>query len=263
MKKILTLFTALLVALSISTPAIAEEITIVGTGSGAEILDNLGKAFSKANPGVTVGIPKSIGSGGAIKAAGTDEAMIGRTARGIKENEKSYGLTYLPIAKMPIVIMTHKGVGIKNLTPQQICDIFSGKITNWKEVGGKEENIRVVRREDGDSSLDVLLKTLPGFKAITITTKSKTTLSDPDTIELVEKTPGTISFGTYPNAKISDVTAVTIDGKSPAAADYPYVGELALVFKEKNKTGNIAKFFEFIASPAAKDVIKGAGGLTL
>ena len=78
-----------------------------------------------------------------------------------------------------------------------------------------------------------------------------------------EKTPGTISFGTYPNAKISDVTAVTIDGKSPAAADYPYVGELALVFKEKNKTGNIAKFFEFIASPAAKDVIKGAGGLTL
>jgi phosphate transport system substrate-binding protein len=164
---------------------------------------------------------------------------------------------------MPIAIITHKDAGVKNLTPQQICDIFSGKITNWKEVGGKEAAIRVVRREDGDSSLDVLMKTLPGFKAITITTKSKTTLSDPETIEMVEKTPGTISFGTYPNAKVSDVTAVTIGGKSAVAADYPYVGELALVFKEKSKTGNIAKFLEFATSQAAHDTIKGAGGLTL
>lgn len=263
MKKRILLFAVLLIALSFSIPATAEEIKIVGTGSGAEILDSLGKAFSKANPGVTVVIPKSIGSGGAIKAAGTDEVMVGRVARGIKENEKSFGLIYLPIAKLPIVIMTHKGVGIKGLTPLQICDIFSGKITSWKDVGGKEENIRVIRREDGDSSLEVLLKTLPGFKAITITTKSKTTLSDPDTIELVEKTPGTISFGTYPNTKIADVTSVTIDGKSATAADYPYVGELGLVFKEKNKTGNLAKFLEFITSPAAQEIIKDAGGLKL
>jgi len=184
-------------------------------------------------------------------------------ARGIKENEKPYGLTYLPVAKMPIVVMTHKGVGIKNLTPQQVCDIYSGKIANWKEVGGKEGNIRVIRREDGDSSLDVLQKSLPGFKAITITAKSKTTLSDPETIELAEKTPGTICFGTYPNAKVADVTALTIGGKSAASVDYPYVGELALVFKEKSKTGNIAKFVEFITSPAAHDTIKAAGGLTL
>ena len=62
---------------------------------------------------------------------------------------------------------------------------------------------------------------------------------------------------------MSDVAAVTIGGKSAASADYPYVGELALVFKEKTKTGNIAKFIEFITSSAAHDAIKGAGGLTL
>ena len=263
MKKIVITVCSMLVAVLFSIPAMAEEIQIVGTGSGAEILENLGKAFTKTNPGVTVSIPKSIGSGGGMKAVGTDAAKIGRVARGIKDNEKSYGLTYLPVAKMPIVVMTHNGVGIKNLTPQQICDIYSGKITNWKEVGGKEGNIRVIRREDGDSSLDVLQKTLPGFKTITITTKSKTTLSDPETIEITEKTAGTISFGTYPNAKVSDVTAVTIGGKSATAADYPYVGELALVFKEKNKTGNIAKFIVFITSSAAHDTINGAGGLTL
>jgi phosphate transport system substrate-binding protein len=263
MKKRLIFFAVLLISNFIPLSAIAEEIQIVGTGSGAEILENLGKAFTKANPGVTVSIPKSIGSGGAIKAAGTDAAKIGRVARGIKENEKSYGLTYLPIAKLPIVIMTHKGVGVKNMTPQQICDIYSGKITNWKEIGGKEGNIRVIRRENGDSSLDVLLKTLPGYKAITVTTKSKETLSDPETIELAAKTPGTIAYGTYPNARVSDVATVTIGGKSATSAEYPHVGELALVFKPANKTGNIAKFIEFITSPAAHDAIKGAGGQTL
>ena len=263
MKKIVMLFAVLLVVVSLSIPAMAEEIQIVGTGAGTEIIDSLGKAFSKANPGVTIAAPKSIGSGGGMKAVGTDAAKIGRVGRGIKDNEKSYGLTYLAVAKLPIVIMTHKGVGVKNLTPQQICDIYSGKITNWKEVGGKEAAISVVRREDGDSSREVLEKTLPGYKAITVTAKSKETLSDPETIELAAKTPGTIAYGTYPNAKVSDVTAVTIGGKNAASADYPYVGELALVFKEKNKTGNIAKFIEFITSPAAHDTIKGAGGLTL
>ena len=263
MKKGLMFFAVLLAANFLPLSAIAEEIQIVGTGSGAEILENLGKVFSKTTPGVTVSIPKSIGSGGAIKAAGTDTAKIGRVARGIKENEKSYGLTYVPIAKLPIVVMTNKGVGVKNLTSQQVCDIYSGKITNWKEVGGKEGNIRVIRREDGDSSLDVLLKTLPGYKAITVTAKSKETLSDPETIDLAAKTPGTIAYGTYPNAKVSDVTTVTIGGKNAASADYPHVGELALVLKEKNKTGNIAKFIEFITSSAAHDTIKATGGLTL
>jgi len=208
MKKIVMLFAVLLVAVSLSIPAMAEEIQIVGTGSGAEILENLGKAFTKANPGATIAVPKSIGSGGAIKAAGTDEAKVGRVARGIKEKEKSYGLTYVPVAKLPIVIITHKGVGVKNLTPQQICDIYSGKITNWKEVGGKEGNIRVIRREDGDSSREVLEKNLPGYKAITVTAKSKETLSDPETIELTAKTPGTIAYGTYPNAKVADVAGL-------------------------------------------------------
>lgn len=263
MKRAMGMITVVLAVCFLSVTAAAEEIAIVGTGAGTEIIDDLGNAFSKNNPGVTVTAPKSIGSGGGIKAVGTDAAKLGRVGRGIKENEKAYGLTYLPVAKLPIVIMTHKGVGVKNLTPTQICDIYSGKVTNWKEVGGKEGVIRVIRREDGDSSLEVLQKTLPGFKGIAITTKSKTTLSDPETIEAAAKTVGAIAFGTYPNAKVSDVAVVMIGGKSPSAADYPYVGELALVFKEKNKTGNIAKFLSFVTSQTAHEAIKGAGGLTL
>lgn len=56
---------------------------------------------------------------------------------------------------------------------------------------------------------------------------------------------------------------LTIDGKGPTDSDYPYVGTLALIFKEKSKTGAIAKFVEFATSPAPHNAIKGAGGLPL
>lgn len=243
------------------TPISAEEINVVGTGAGMSLLDALAKAFSKNNPNIIVNVPKSIGTGGGMKAVGTDQAVIGRVSREIKDNEKEYQLTYLPFAKLPVVFLTHKGVGIKSLSPQQICSIYAGKITNWKLVGGRDSDIRVVRREDGDSSLEVLLKSFPGFKDITITPKSKMSLSDQETCEAVQGREGTIAFGTYDNMKNIEVIVLTIDGKAPSDAAYPYYGTLAVIFKEKNKTGNIAKFVDFVTSKAAHEIIKKAGGL--
>jgi phosphate transport system substrate-binding protein len=252
-----------IVSMTLGAQASAEEVTVVGTGSGAIIIEKLGTAFAQNNPGVTVEVPPSIGSGGGIKAVGTDQAAVGRIARGLKETEKEYGLTYTPILKLPIVFFAHKSLGVNALTAQQACDIYSGKITNWKEVGGPDADIRVIRREDGDSSLDVLLKSLPGFKDITITSKCKTTLSDPETCEMVQAKEHTIAFGTYANAKEVDATILAIDGKSPTDISYPYVGTLALVYKEKNKTGNIGKFIEFVTSAPAQEIILKAGGFSL
>jgi len=241
----------------------AEEITIVGTGSGEIILQTVGTAFSEVNPGVTVSVPPSIGSGGGIKAVGTDQAVIGRVAREIKEKEKPYELTYLPFAGLPIVFFVNKNVSVQDLSPQQVCDIYGGKITNWQEVGGENAQIRVVRREEGDSSLDVLLKSLPGFKDIIITPQCKTTLSDPETCALVMEKDNTIAFGTYANAKAVNAKVLSIGGASPTRPDYPYIGTLAFVFKEKNKIGIIARFLDFATSEASREKIKAAGGLPL
>ena len=259
MKKLVMGIVVLGVIMVFSGQGMTEEITIVGTGSGSSVLKAVGKAFSQNNPGVTVGVPKSIGSGGGIKAVGSDQNVIGRVARGIKDKEKPYGLTYVPYAKNPIVFFVNKNVGITQLTNKQVCGIYSGKITNWKEVGGKDARIKVIRREDGDSSLSVLLKTFPGFADITLTPKSKTTLSDPATCELAEGKAGTIAFGTYANARNYNVDILTIEGKAATSGDYPYSGVLALIFKEKNKTGNLKKFVAFATSGAAHEAIKGAG----
>lgn len=253
---------ATLVAFSAQNVMAAEEIVIVGTGSGSSILKAIGDEFSKIHPEITITIPKSIGSGGGIKAVGNDENIVGRVARGIEEHEKSYELTAIPFAKMPIVFLVNNSVALTDITTVQACKIFDGTTREWKEIKGGTGKIRVIRREDGDSSLLVLLETLLGFKDITLTPRSKTTFSDPETIAMAGKVENSIAFGTWPNVKSAKgVHALSLNGVKPTNAKYPCVGTLSLVFKEKNNNGNLKLFLDFLSSKAAKTAIINAGGL--
>ena len=263
MKKMMTVIVAMAIGLALSHPVMGEEISIVGTGDGVTVLKAIANAFNQQNPGVTVVVPKSIGSGGGIKSVGNDKNIIGRVARGIKDKEKRYGLRYVPYAKIPTVFFVNKSVGITVLTTEQVCNIYSGKVTNWKEVGGNDARIRVVRREEGDSSLTVLLTSFPGFRNISITSGSKTAYSTPENISVVENKADTIGFGPYDVAKNAQVDILTINGKKATDAGYPSTGTLALIFKEKNDRGNIKKFVEFATSFDAHDAIKGAGGMPI
>ncbi len=263
MRKLYTMFTLVLLLPLIASGANAapSEITIVGTGDGMSILKNIGAAFSQENPDVTVSVPASIGSGGGIKAVGADKFAVGRVAREIKDKEKHLGLTYLPVARIPVVFFVHKSAGVDNLTARQIDDIYSGKITNWKDVGGRDGKIRVVRRGDGDSSLKVLRSSFPGFRDVVITARAKETLTTQENIETVASKAGAIGFGPYADALGANVQILTVGGVSATDADYPSTGVLALIFKDQSKKGDIASFLEFASSAAAHDAIKSANGL--
>ncbi len=238
------------------TVVAAEDITIVGTGDGITILRSLGAAFNEIHPEITVTVPPSIGSSGGIKAVGSDQYPLGRIAREIKEKEKPYGLSYLPFAKQPVVFFVNHSVQIKDLSRENILAIFSGQIKNWKELGAAEGKIRVVWREDGDSSRRALGKTLPGFVDIVPATKSKVTTTTQETFALVADTRGTIGFGPYSEAVQAGLNILSVDGKTPTDPAYPSSTVLALIFKEENKTEAIGVFLEFATSAEAATVIR-------
>ncbi len=264
MKKFFVVAIAFFCAAFYSMSLTAEEIVIVGTGSGASVLKAIGNAFMAKNPGITVTVPKSIGSGGGIKAVGNDDNKIGRVARKIKDREAGLGLTYKEFALMPIVVFVNQNVSVDNLSEQQVCEIYNGNITDWADVGGKKGKIRVIRREDGDSSLEVLQDTIACFKKLQITKKSKTTFSDPDTVEKTGKTKNAIAFGTWPNVmNMKPVKALKIGGVHPTNSSYSHVGRLALIYKEKNNSGSIKKFIDFATSSAAHETIAKAGALAV
>lgn len=261
---VLLMFMTILILVSLPGKGVSEELVIVGTGAGMPVLKAVGKAFTERNPEIIVTIPKSIGTGGGIKAVGNDEFSLGRIARDISDMEKKYGLTQLPMAKLPIVFYVNSRVFLVDITPEQACNIYSGTVRTWEELGGGKGTIRVITRESGDSSLTVLLNTLPGFKAINQTLISKTTYTDQETIESCVHQENSIAYGTLSDAKeISGIRVLNLDGLSPHDPNYPLFSPLDLVYKEKNYKGSLKKFIEFISSDAAKKAIIDAGGLVV
>jgi phosphate transport system substrate-binding protein len=242
-------------------PARSETLDIVGTGDGMVILEALARTFERSHPGDKIHIPESIGSSGGIKAIGSDKNMLGRVARKLKNKEKPYGLTHLPIAKFPVVFFVNKSVDVDGLTSQQVNDIYSGKVVNWQSVGGSKAKIRVVRREEGDSSLKNLRVSFPGFKDIAITKRSKTATLTTEIFEIVTSKSGAIGFGPYADAVAENVTVLKIDNKQPTDTNYPSFGVLALIFKEVNRNGLVSAFLEFLTTSAANKAIEDSHAL--
>lgn len=246
--------------IGLSGLAAAEEINLVGTENGETVFKAVAAAFEKARPGVAVRIPESIDSGGGIKAVADGKARIARVARDFNDNEKSYGLTFLPFARVKIVFFTHESVGIDGLTSRQAADIFSGKIGDWSEVGGTKDKIRVVVREEGDSAAETLEETLDAFDDLEYTVKAKTVYSDTEAADIAAKKAGVIAFGTYGLVKIASVRILALDGKRPEEKEYPCGHPVGLVFRESDKTGVVGAFIDFVMSPEGREAAIASGG---
>jgi phosphate transport system substrate-binding protein len=118
--------------------AYAEQLIIPGTGACEILLKELAKEFNAEHPEHEVVIPPSVGSTGGIRQVWEGEAELGRVARDFKKHELNYSLKRLVFARDMVVFVVGSKVGVTNLSAQQLADVFSGKIENWKQVGGND-----------------------------------------------------------------------------------------------------------------------------
>ena len=238
----------------------AETLVIPGTGSCEVALKGLAAAFNNQNPGQEVMIPPSIGSGRAIDLVGTDRALLGRVARPLKENETGLELKSLPFARDAVVFAVGARVTIPGLTATQLSDIFSGKITDWQEVGGERGLIRVIIREPGDGSLLVIQKHFEPFKNLTFDPNSKMVFHDHDMRELLLKYQNAIGWLTNSTVTGSPIKVLAVDNVFPSPANlregrYKLMVDYALVYKENRLSELARRFIEFIFSDAGKAVL--------
>lgn len=239
----------------------AQEIPIVGTGAGMDLLKAVTTEYLKAHPKAGLTVPPSIGSGGGITVVSKDKALLGRISRPLKASEKEMGLSYVEFAKMPIVFYSHPSAGVKSLSQAQILDVFSGKIENWKAVGGSDLPILLVKRPKGDSSLDVLQASLKGFSGEHIAADATTQFTDQKALAYVTGNKGAVAFGSFADAAAAATTVIKVDGLGPLDKGYPFLGSLALIYKESNLKGDVKGFVEYVVSAAAKPVITRAYGI--
>jgi len=238
----------------------ASPLVIPGTGDGVAVLRAVADSF-KESTGVSVEIPESVGSSGGIVMAGNGQAEIARVARNIKEKEAHFKLTFKPIFKVPTVFFLSENVAIDNLSQEQVLSIFSGKITNWNELGGPDEEIKVFVRESGDSSYNNLKETFSGFKDVSFAEKAITALKTNQMVTFLKYEKNAIGFGPLDVALSNGLKYSKIDDISPLDSNYPFFGTIGLVYKPEGLSTEAKDFLEYISSSNAATAIAKFGGI--
>ena len=127
-------------------------LAISGSTSVGPLAEKLADKYVEKND-IKIEV-NQIGSSAGITNATSGVSEIGMSSRDLKEEEKANGLKETIIAYDGIVVVTHPSNKVKDLTMEQVKQIFTGEVTNWKELGGDDMEIVVVSREDGSGSRD-------------------------------------------------------------------------------------------------------------
>jgi phosphate transport system substrate-binding protein len=149
-------------------PSGAETISVGGSGSPIPLTQELAKAFLAKNLGHEIEVlPRSIGEAGGIAALKEGRIQLGIIARGPDPGEGTPDMRFRLYAKVPAVLAVNETVqGVQSLTEQQILDIYAGRITNWKQVGGPDARIQVLTRNEEDMNKRAWRRHLKGFKEL-------------------------------------------------------------------------------------------------
>ncbi len=147
---------AILTMISASVALGAEKkLVITGSSTIAPLMLEVGKAFEKKNPGIRVDV-QSGGSSRGVSDARQGLADIGMASRALDASESD--LKSFTVALDGICIILHSKNPVHALTNQQITDIYTGKLKNWKQVGGNDAPITVINKAEGRSTLELFLQ---------------------------------------------------------------------------------------------------------
>lgn len=259
MKRIIALLAALTVAATASV-ATAETVKIAGSGGLIAMVTELGNAYMKKYPAETIEVnQKSLGREGGIMAINKGTVDIAMLAS-IDAKDKSLPLNLTEFAIIPVLFAVHPSVTVKALSGQQLCDIYSGKITNWSQVGGANAPITVLTRPENESAKIGARSGLACFKSLTEAATAISLAKSADMTSTLGKSPNTIGMiNTIALADLAGkVVAVKQDGKDVTAtpvAQWP-MKTVAVFATRKTPSEATRKFISFVKSADGQAVIK-------
>lgn len=234
-------------------------VTTDGSTSMSKVIGALSEAY-ESDTGVTVTY-NATGSGSGIQAVQEGRCDIGLSSRSLKDEEKAKDLEETTLALDGIALVVNPENPVSDLDLETISKIYTGEISNWKDVGGNDSDIVLIGREAGSGTRD-------GFESITYTTDKcqyrQELTSTGDVIATVASNPNAIGYASLSAVK-DNVKALKVAGVAPSeetVKDGSYVVQRPFVLvtvKDKALSENAKKFMEFVTSKSANDIISGAG----
>ena len=248
------------------TPAASVSGTVSTDGSTSmeKVIGALSESYMAANKDVTVNYNPT-GSGAGITAVQEGTCDIGLSSRALKDEEKAAGLKETVLAYDGIAIIVHPDNPVSDLSIEQIAKLYTGEITNWKDVGGSDAEVVLIGREAASGTRD-------GFESIT-GTKDKCQYrqeltSTGDVITAVSQNPDAIGYASLAAIKDS-VKALSVDGVTPSETtvkdgSYQVQRPFVLVTVEGKALSSAAQsFFDYAISSDAASIIAKAGAVAV
>ena len=283
MKKLLTVLLTVLMVLGLSacsnstaneentndanneaeTPAetLSGKLSLSGSTSMEKVCEALAETFMEEYPDVTVTVEYT-GSGAGIESVTNKMVDIGNSSRALKDTEKEKGVVENVIAIDGIAVITNNSNEAENLTKEDLIKIYTGEIKNWKELGGKDENIVVLGREAGSGTRGAFEELLGIVDSCVYAGELDSTGGVKAKVASTEGTIGYVSLDVVDDT----VKALKLDGVEATEANIkagsyllsrPFVMATNGEISAQNEI--VQTWFDYIKSAKGQEVIKSVG----
>ncbi|GAB2687560.1 substrate-binding domain-containing protein [Nocardia thraciensis] len=257
------------------------DLTLVGSSAFEPVVRDAAAAYRKGCAGADFAFAFDGSERGLSRVDEEGGGNAGLLA--ITDGPKGVGYPDLlprPLAMAVFAVVVHRDLGIRDLSREQIRDLYQGRITNWDQIGGPDHPVRVINRALGSGTRETFQQRLldggsvalpqAGCRAVRFTAPPGLSACEVpltrDMLETVADIPGAIGYASYAEAAHSAGTVtVTIDGHRPGreevvAGAYPFWGvEYAYSDGELPHDSLAAAFLRYLTDNAGKDVVRTHG----
>ncbi|GAB2063641.1 phosphate ABC transporter substrate-binding protein [Lactobacillus paragasseri] len=244
----------------------SNKITVVGSSAMQLLAEQAGNDYRLSHLDSNI-VVQGGGSGTGLSQVQAGAVEIG-TSDVFAETQKGIDATKLQnhlVAVVGIVPIVNKSAGVKNLTRQQLSDIFTGKITNWKQVGGKNQNITVINRSKGSGTRGT-------FEGLILNGKKPIQAQEQDSNgtvrKIVSSTPGTISYISFPYANDENIQKLSIDKIKPTNKNVEtnrwHLWSYEHMYTKGKPNKNVQKFIDYmLGSKVQNDLVPKLGYISI
>lgn len=248
-----------------TTTALSGKISMNGSTSMEKVVNALAEAFIQKYPEVTIE-PQFTGSSAGIEAVSKGTSDIGNCSRELKDSEKKEGIVENIIAIDGIAVIVSNDQEVSQLTKEQLADIYTGKITNWKDVGGIDQPIVVIGREAASGTRSAFEELL---QVKDVCQYAQEVDSTGGVVAKVQETQGAIGYVSL-DVLDGQVKALALDGveanesnikNGTYALSRPFVMATKGSLEQQNE--KVKAFFEFVQSDEGQAIIQSVGLITV
>lgn len=246
----------------------SEKIVIDGSTGVMPLVAALAKVYQERYPGAAIEIGKGLGTKARLQALSDGKIDVALASHGLVVEELTRrGMAAHEIAKVAVVFGVNASVSATDITDRQVCDVYAGRVTNWKELGGPDLAIAPRTRPDSEVDAEVVRDKIACLKSLTMPEGVKVMPRSGDMAKELAASVGAIGMTTAAVVEQSQrrIKALSLNGIVPSAENverktYTLTRDAFLVTKTAPVPA-VARFVEFIRSPAGAAIIAANGAV--